>query len=160
MVPPNLYFWSISRDESADSLHLQKSFCEHYCAQMTILVSEGTGKCSLERDHPFMTKAVLLRNSCFFQYNAPPGNDVNAAQKISSFCQEHLLFYQLPINFIIFELQIVSVTVHDNIETVCISPKVHTYSSCTLQLCPFQARNFFFGISLFNVWQLLHFKYS
>ena len=35
-------------------------------------------------------------------------------------------------DFFKVELQIVSVTVHDNIEIFCISPEVYTYFSCAI----------------------------
>ena len=61
MVPPNSNFWSISRRESLESRQkhaLRKSFCEHYCVQMTTSMPGAIEKCSLERVHPFLTEFV------------------------------------------------------------------------------------------------------
>ena len=52
-------------------MHLEIGFCEHFCVQMTIFIPSRIGKCSLEREYPFLEKFVLNMNSCFIQYNAP-----------------------------------------------------------------------------------------
>ena len=52
-------------------MHLEIGFCEHYCVQMTISIPGTIEKCSLEREHPFLTEIVSIMNSCFIQYNAP-----------------------------------------------------------------------------------------
>ena len=54
-------------------------------------------------------------NSYFAQYKASLEKNVIVIQKINSFCQELLVLCHLQINFILFELQSVSVTLHDNI---------------------------------------------
>ena len=51
-------------------MHLERGLCEQFCAQVTFL-NRSFGKCSLEREHPFLKKVVLIMNSCFIQYNAP-----------------------------------------------------------------------------------------
>ena len=77
------------------------------------------------------------------------------------FCQEQLVFCQVQINFIAFKLQIVSVTVQNIIQLVCVNLDFYTYFSRTiLYYCPFYSKNSFFWIILFNDWQLLHFNYS
>ena len=73
-----------------------------------------------------MTKVVLIMNSCFIMYNAPLVEDANVVQLTSSFCEEQLVLCQLQIDLIIFEVQIVLVTVQDNIEIVRISLKLYT----------------------------------
>ena len=76
-------------------------------------------------------------DSCFLQYKAPLEKDVNAIQYVTSFCQGWLVFRQVQITFIIIEVQIVSVTVHDKIEVVCISLEVYTYFSSAIRFCSF-----------------------
>ena len=91
MVPQNLNFWSISRKESFASQQkhaLEIGFCEHYCVQMTISIPGTIEKCSLEREHPFLTEFVSTMNSCFIQYNAAFVEYVNLAHEIDSFCQK------------------------------------------------------------------------
>ena len=73
-----------------------------------------------------MTKVVLTMNSCFIMYNAPLVKDANVVQLTSSFCEEQLVLCQLQIDLIIFEVQIVLVTVQDNIDIVRISLKLYT----------------------------------
>ena len=68
-------------------------------------------------------------NSC---YHAPFAKDVNVAQLMNWFCQVQLVYCQLQINLIIFEVQFVSVTVHDKIEIICISFEVYTYFSSNI----------------------------
>ena len=104
---------------------------------MTILTPDTTGRRSIKREHPFLMEFVLHMNSCFIQYNAPPVKDVNPVQLINLFCQEQLVFCQTQINLIIFEVQIVPVTIHDNIEIVCISLQVYTYFSSAILYWPF-----------------------
>ena len=54
-------------------MHSKNSFFrEHNCVQITTLIPDTIGKCSLERVHLFLTKVVLLKNNCFIHYNAPP----------------------------------------------------------------------------------------
>ena len=113
-------------------MHLEIGRCEHYCAQMTISIPDTIGKCSLEREHPFLTKFVLLMNSCFIEYNATLVKYANATQQINLFCQKRLVFCQVQFNFIIFEVQIVSAMVHDNIQLVCNPLEVFTYFSSTI----------------------------
>ena len=60
-------------------------------------------------------------NSCFIQYNAPLVTNVKEAQETKLFCEEQLVFCQLQINLKIFDVQIVSVLIHDNFEIDCIS---------------------------------------
>ena len=66
----------------------------------------------------------LVWNSCFILYNTPLAKNVNVTQKINLFCQVWPVFFQLQINFIIFEVQVASVTVHDNVEDFRISREV------------------------------------
>ena len=127
---------------------------------MTIVIPGTIGRCSLEREHPFLTELDLIMNSCFVQYNASLLDYVKVAQKKVSQYQERLVFVQFQIKFIIFEVYTVSVTVQDNIEFVFISLEVYTFFSPTIKNCPFPAKYFFLEYSLFNVWQLLHFNYS
>ena len=75
-------------------------------------------------------------NSCFIQYNAPLENYVDVPQKINLFSQKQLLFCQLQKNFVIFEIQIFSVTVHDIIQLVGIGSEVYTYFSTSFIYCP------------------------
>ena len=75
---------------------------------------------------PFLTEFVLFMNSCFIQYNAPLVEYVNVAQEINSLCQKWLVFCEFQINFITFDVKIVSVTVHGIVKLVCISLEVHT----------------------------------
>ena len=70
MVAPNLSFWSISLREGLESQQkhaLEKGFCEHYCVQMTFQIPGTFEKRSLEKEHPFLTEFVSIRNSCFIQ---------------------------------------------------------------------------------------------
>ena len=78
-----------------------------------------------------------MMNSCLIQYNAPLVEYVNVAQEINSFCQMWLVFFYFQINFNIFQVEIVSVTVHDNIQLVCISLEIHTNFSPSIIYCPF-----------------------
>ena len=44
MSPPNLIFWSISREdipEFQQNMHFEIDFCEHYCVQMTFLIPDA-----------------------------------------------------------------------------------------------------------------------
>ena len=102
-------------------LCLRIGFCEHYCAQITFFIPGTIGKCSLEREHPLLTEFVLSMNSFFVRYNPPLVEYVNVAHWINSFCEKWRVFCQFQINFIIFEVLTVSVTLHDNIQLVCIS---------------------------------------
>ena len=65
-------------------------------------------------------------NSSFIQYNAPLVEYVDKAQEIKFFWHKWLVFCHFQINFIIFEVQKVSVTVQDNIQPACISLEVYT----------------------------------
>ena len=142
------------------SIHLEIGFCEHYCVQMTLSIP-GTGeKSSLEREHPFLTEFVLIMNSCFIQYKAPLVEYIKVYQDINSFCQERLVFWQFQKNFIIFEVE------------NCFGNGTRQYSTCLYQsgsshilfsyhyILSILGKIFHFGISFFNVWQLLHFNYS
>ena len=132
MVPPNLIFWSISRNESLESQ--QKHAFRNRCSP--------TPSCSNDIFNPACNRKMLMRKrtsipdgvcfnykQLFHPENAPVVEYVNIAQEISSFCQKWLGFCELQINFIIFEVKTVSVTVHDKIQLVCISLEVHTYFS-------------------------------
>ena len=90
MVPPNLFFWSISqkRLETRGKQALRNKFLRTILCPMTILIPGTIGKGSVEREHPFLTEFVLNMNSCFIQYNGSLVENVNVAQKINSFCQE------------------------------------------------------------------------
>ena len=66
-------------------MHLEIGFCEHYCVQITISIPGTIEKCSLEKEHPFLTEFVSIMNSCFTQYNAPLVEYVNVAQEMDSF---------------------------------------------------------------------------
>ena len=66
-------------------------------------------------------------NSWFIFHNAPLVKNLNVAQWIHLFRQEQLPLCQLQINFAIIEVQIFSVTVHDNIQIFCTSREVYTY---------------------------------
>ena len=74
------------------NVHAETSFCEHYCVQMGNLIPDTFGKCSPEGLQPFLTKIILIMNSCVIQYNAPLVKHVNVAQLINCFCQEQLVF--------------------------------------------------------------------
>ena len=99
---------------------------------MTILIPDTIGEGSVEREHPFLAKIVLIMNSCFIQCNAPLVKYGNVAEKKNSFWQEWLEFGQIQINLIVLEVQIVSVTLHDNFQLVCIKLAVYTYFSPTI----------------------------
>ena len=58
------------------------SFCELYCTQMTFLIPGTIGKCSLEKEHPFLTKVDSITNGCFIKDNAP----LVKTQQINWFC--------------------------------------------------------------------------
>ena len=47
-----------------------------------------------------------------------PKKNVYVTQQLNWFCQGGLVFCQLQVNFVIFVEEIVSVTVHDNIQLV------------------------------------------
>ena len=105
-------------------MHLEIGFCENFCVQVTFLIPGTIKKCSWGKEHPFLTEFVLIMTSFFIQYNAPLVEYVNVVHEINSFCQKWLIFCQFQINFIIFELKIVSLTVHDNFQPVCISLEI------------------------------------
>ena len=130
-------------------MHLETSFWEQCCVQMTISIPGTMGKCKLEGEHPFLTEFVLIMDSCFIQYNAPLKEYINVAQKMNLFCQEWLVLCQFQIHFIILEVWTVSVTVHNNTQMVRISLEVYTYFSATIINCPFQAIYFYFLESVF-----------
>ena len=44
-------------------MHLEISFCGHYCGQMTILALTSIGQDSLEKEHPFLMNFVFYE--CF-----------------------------------------------------------------------------------------------
>ena len=67
---------------------------------------------------------VSTLNGCSIQYKAPSGKTVKVTKYKYSFCQERLAFGQFQIDFIIVEVQNVSVTADDNIHFVCISLEV------------------------------------
>ena len=104
---------------------------------MTFLFSVIIGKCSLEREHKFLTKVVSIMNSCFIKYNVPFVKNVKVAQLINLFCQEWLVFCQLQINLNFLEIKSVSVTVHDKFQLVCVSLEVYTYFSGTIISYPY-----------------------
>ena len=80
---------------------------------------------------------VLIMNSCFIQYNAPLVEYVNVTQEVNSFYQKWLVFCHFKINFIIFGVYTIPVTVHDNIQLVCISLEVYPFFSPTVIFYPF-----------------------
>ena len=97
MVPPNLNFWSISRRESLESQQkhaLRNRFMQTLLCSNEISIPGTIEKCSLEREHPFLTEFVSTMNSCLIQYNAPLVEYVNVAQEIDSFCQKRLVICQ------------------------------------------------------------------
>ena len=53
------------------NIHLEISFCEHYCFQMKFLIPGTVEICSRGKKRTFLTAFVLIMNSCFIQYNAP-----------------------------------------------------------------------------------------
>ena len=91
----------------------------------------------MKKKTSILDRVCLIMNSCFIQYNAPLVEYVNLAQEIDSFCQNWLVLCQFRINFIIFEVYFVSVTVHDKIQLVFIRLDFHTYFSLTFLFCPF-----------------------
>ena len=123
MVPPNLNFYSIS---TKDSLEFQKKHALGNRFLRALLCSNAVfnpgcnRKNFIRKSTPLPDKIVLNMNSCFIQYNAPFFKYVNRAQKINSFCRKLLVFCQLQINLNVFEVQNVSVTVHENIEILWI----------------------------------------
>ena len=83
MVPPNLYIWSMSSKESLESQrkHAPKNrFFPALLCKNDNFFPDTIGECSLEGVHPFLTKVVLIMNSCFIQYNAPLVKYVSVAQ--------------------------------------------------------------------------------
>ena len=119
-------FWSISIKESLESQQkhalrnrvLQAVFCSNdnfnpgYNREMVNRKSTS-----------ILDKSCFIMNSCFIQYISPLVKNVNVARKINTFCQEWLVFCKLWIHLNVFEVEIVSVTVHDNIEIF----EVYTY---------------------------------
>ena len=99
---------------------------------MTIVFPGTIGKCSFEKERPILTEFVLIMNNSYIQYKALLVEYAKVAQKINSFRQKCLVFCQFQINFNIFEVRTVSVTVHDNIQLVCISLEVYTNFSPTI----------------------------
>ena len=85
-------------------MHLQTNSCEIDYAQKTFLLPGTIGKCSLEGEHSFLTKLVLIVNSCFIQYNALIVKYVIVAQNINSFFQKWLVFSQFQTNLFMFEV--------------------------------------------------------
>ena len=79
-------------------------------------------------------------NSRFIQYNAPLERNVNVIQWVKLFCQEQLEFCQLQVNFIIFEIQSVSVALHDDIELFLISFQVYRYFPSAIIICPIRRK--------------------
>ena len=62
-----------------------------------------------------MTKLVLIPNSCFIQYNTPFEKHVENSQQVYSFRPESLVLSQFQMNFTIFQVKLVSITIHENI---------------------------------------------
>ena len=140
MVPPFLIFGPshVKKDQDPNrNINLELIFCKHYCAQMTNSIPGTIGKCSLERKFPFVTKFVLIMDSCFIQYIAPLVKVDFLAQKINSFCQEQLLICQFQFKFIIFEIQIVADWYTTILSFACITLEVYTYFSSIIVNCPF-----------------------
>ena len=75
-------------------------------------------------------------NNCFIQYNAPLEKYDNETQKIKLLCQKRMVFYRFRVNFIIFEVYIVSVTAYDKTQLVCIIFEIYTYFFSTIIFCP------------------------
>ena len=133
-------FFSILREEvlvSQKRLELRKKIFGHFCVQMTVSILGTIGKCSFEKEQPFLTFFVLVMENCFIEYYAPLEKNTTAAEYINSVLQEWLVFFLLEINLNIFEVYTLPVTLHDDIQLVCISPEVYTYFSLTRIYCPF-----------------------
>ena len=120
MVPPKINFWSNSRKERPASQQKQQAQNRVFASAAVFKCSndkfnrDRNGKSSLQGVHPFLTKLVLIMNSCFIQYNAPLQKQANVVPMEKFVLQERLVISQLQINFINFEVQIISVPVHDN----------------------------------------------
>ena len=90
MVPPNINFWSISRNESVESQqnHAIRNGFLHTQLCLNDIFNPGYSlKMLLRKKHPFLTEFVSIMNSCFIQYIAPLVEYVNAAEERNSFCQ-------------------------------------------------------------------------
>ena len=76
-------------------------------------------------------------NSSFMQYGDTLEKYVKKAQKVNSFCPERLVMCLFHINFLIFEVKAVPVSVYNNIQLACIILDIYTYLSPTNIFCPF-----------------------
>ena len=141
-------------------MHLEIGLCEHYSAQLKLLLPGTSGKCSLESEHPLLTKFVLIMKSCFCPIQC-------TACKIRQGSSKN--------KFILTRVTRILSTLHQShclsgtnclsnsaryIEIVCISFVVYTYFFLPLYIVQFRQEILFFGVRLFNMWELLHFNYS
>ena len=68
-------------------MHMKIGFCDHYRVQMTILIPDAVGECSLEREHAFLTEMCFTYAQLFRPVKSPLRKYVNVTQKIKTFCQ-------------------------------------------------------------------------
>ena len=140
MVLPNLKFWSLSRKQSLDSQQkhaLGNKILRSLLCSNDNLIPGYNRKMPIRKKTLLLTEFILPLNSCFLQYIAPVEKYVNVTHYKKWFSQECLVFCQLQINFKIFEVQIVSVTVYDNFEIICINLELYTFFSSATLYCPF-----------------------
>ena len=91
MVPSNINFWSISRNESLEAQQkpaLRKKFLRKLLCSNDFFNPGYNRKKLMRKEHPFLTESVLIMNCCFIQYNAPLVEYVMVAQEINLFSQK------------------------------------------------------------------------
>ena len=94
---------------------------------------------------------VSIMQSCIINFNALLEEFVILAQKRYLFWQEFLVFCHFQIDSIMFVLQNASVTLHDNVQVICISGDVYTNYSSPITICQVWARNSRCGFSHLNL---------
>ena len=107
-------------------MHTKKDFCEHNCVQKTFLFLCTIGKCSIERELPFLTQFVIVVTNCVIQNNALPEKYVIIAHQICWHSKKFIEFRLSQFNFRIFQFYqfyIVSVAV-----SICLSVSIWLFT--------------------------------
>ena len=118
------------------NMHLKIGYCDYYWVLVTMLIPDTIGNRSLEREHPFLTEFSYVWTADSFSTTHRLKNMSMQFNQKKSFRQQRLVFCQICINFIVFEVQCFPLTVHDNFEVVCLSPEVYAYFWSAIIFCP------------------------
>ena len=109
-------------------MHLEKTLCEHFCFQMTILIPGTIGKCSVEREHPFLAEIFYEQLFHPVHFTACRICQSSSEDKIVLPSVTGLL--SIPRQLLIFEVQKVSVNcTRQNSTCLYLSGSLHIHFS-------------------------------